>query len=310
MAGPIDNQPSTLSLSQAMSSSKVAEQVKTGRLNGDKFVVNQNAQSLISSADGAEEVSLLFAGKNKLKLGNKKEKDEARSQKMKIKESTSPSAGQADSQFEEEKSALIRLIRKFNKNETLSEDDKDKIDEWLAGMDDDTNAVADKLFVKAVEIIDKEGRRDEFAETLDKLRLMLSTANSEKKKVDDTFWGELSGLDLITAKGEGFQGESSRVFAETLKATGARLKKDYGSDEHLAVIAIEIKKIGHELGQIGQADNNPARLLILGKEMHLLQVYRTANEHCAESEQKIVRTYGYNLQPSKTAPDQREDKEI
>ena len=275
--------------------------LQKGQVNGEPVAAQTNVASKMENA--AEEVAMFTGNKNrKLHVKSKKASDVKQNQKTQKgsgTEKASATAPGTDSSNLEEISLYRGMLKKLSKGEELSEKEEDYLRD---GMDEDTYNAAEQMLVKAVEMLDKEGRKDIHTRKIENLKKQLDKAKGNNKKVDVKFWGSLNEfISLLKMPGVKRKGrsEQQREFINNLKDLDAKLGSKYKVSSKQIAVAIEIKRIGNEISQV---NNDKIRLSVLGKEMHVLQTYRTMEEESTESENKIARTHGFQLKDASPAP--------
>ncbi|MDD7805828.1 MAG: hypothetical protein PUP46_09795 [Endozoicomonas sp. (ex Botrylloides leachii)] len=286
MEGPSNTQQAALN-SKKILPSHHGQSVKNGIFRAENLTATINSLSLL--ANNAEEQSLFVSGKKtKLNIRSKKDIDEKLSQKMQKNSKSTFKDIASDINFSEEIASLVRLIKKFNKNEEMSEEENKELERFKISKNDEFNTIADKLLKKAEEVIDSKGRKSDFSKELDDLRNQLNNAKNNNEQIDNTFWSKLSELSVLSDEDKLVNGEISRKYAENLSTIYTKLVEEYGTTKLFLPIAVEIKKIGCELMQV---NNSAQRIIILGKEMYALQSLWALSEHCDESEQKYDRMF-------------------
>lgn len=288
MGSPTNIQQSMQSLSGIPKTSHPIEN-KNGRFMSERFTVQINASSKLM--DNAEEIGKhISEKKTKPRIKSTKKNNEKNIQKIIRPGAINNKSSIHDVSFFEEIGALIRLVKKINKedNEDISDEDRKNMEYLLGGVSKDTNKIAEMMLSKIKEVVEQENGGGVRINSLKELGRMLNKANENNNKVEAEFWVKLNEI-VISGKDNHFLSEEvSRKYSETLNAVKEKISTTYETNNILGPIAIEIKKIGHE---IEQANNNPERFVILGKEMYLLQSLQTLYEHCVESEKKYERIF-------------------
>ncbi|WP_330924633.1 hypothetical protein [Candidatus Sororendozoicomonas aggregata] len=283
----------------------VDKTLQTGKTTTGLQVTAENDAKPLLSAQGAdaEEIAMKLGNRANRDLKVKSKKMDDTAQSKKTGRATENQADEAN--FAEEKSALMRLLKKFSAKENISDDEqKELLDELsdeekrqlLEGFSGDLNHAGKQLLDKTVGLLKKEGRDGIHSSKIRQLERQLETSQGS---VDQKFWKDLHDLTELTQAPSGEvakNAEASRDFLDSPIKLLKSMDKRFPESELKLVVVVEVKKLGYVLGQ--SANNNRSGLLAICKELNAAKTLMALIEETEIVEHQIERWKVGSDQPS------------
>ncbi len=292
MATAVGNINQTIATQTPTDAGKATQTGKTS--TGLQVTAETDAKPLLAAQGAdAEEIAMRLANTARKFTAKSKKMDDA-AQSKKTGQTGQKQVDEAN--FAEEKSALMRLLKKFSAKESISDDEqKQLLDELtdeekrqlLEGFSGDLGHAGKQLLDKTVGLLKKEGRDGIYSRKIVQLERQLEKSQGS---VDQTFWKDLHDLTELTQAPLAEltkNAEASRDFLDSpIKLLGS-MDKRFPESELKLVVVVEVKKLGCVLGQAG--NNNRAGLLAICKELNAAKTLMALIEETEIVEDQIER---------------------